>query len=566
MKSNNKQISWTVYFLKSGVLFILICITSTVAGKYTIPPPLPRDDRHIEKPQFKQYNMFANGVNRLSAETHVRFFDISRHIRSTTGNQIPAMNVDAFGEVPDCSWFTNRNGREAMSLEAIARGPHTGSGPDTSGEWQVIKAKTDGMSPGFWIKDSRGDRYIIKFDPLGYPELTTGAEVISSKILYAAGYNVPENYVTVFNPEKVTLAEKVKFTDSRGRKRAMKQSDLDEIFRRIDRQSNGMIRAHASKFIPGTPVGSFRFAGTRGDDPNDFIPHEHRRELRGLLVISSWIQHYDNNLSNTFDSYVIENGRGYVKHYLIDFGGTFGASMHGPQPGNYGNEKVLDLPLIFTRILSFGFYRKQWERWDTIPFKSVGTWESKTFDPRKYQFNTPVESMQNMTEEDAFWGAKIVMSFTDEQIDTLVSEGHYSDTKAQAYVAEILKERRDKIGRAYFSRLCPLDNFYLEIQSESNIRLHFEDLAVKGNLTESGEAEYNYGISKNGSKLNWKNAEIIKEMYVPLSDEDFENLNDGFLTIAIQSRHGEGKWSKVMYVYLHTSDSVNQPVIAGLER
>ena len=566
MKSLNDQIYYKMLFLKSGVLFILLSITVAAAGQYTIPHPPPRDDTHIQKPQFKQYNMFGNGVNRLSAETHARFFDLSRHIRRVTDNPIPAKNVDAFGEVPDCSWFTNRNGEKKMSLETVARGPHTGNGPDTTGEWKVIKAKTDGMSPGFWIEDSRGDRYIIKFDPLGYPELATGAEVISSKILYAAGYNVPENYVTVFNPAKVTLSDNVTFTDRRGRKRAMKRTDLYDIFSRIDQQADGMIRAHASKFIPGTPVGSFRFVGTRKDDPNDFIPHEHRRELRGLLVIGSWIQHYDNNLSNTFDSYIVENGRGYIKHYLIDFGGTFGASMYGPQPDNYGNEKVLDLPLIFARILSLGFYRKQWEQWDTIPYKSAGTWESKTFDPRKYRFNTPVESMENMTEQDAFWGAKIVMSFTDEQIDTLVTEGHYSDPEVQAYVAKILKERRDKIGRAYFSRLCPLDDFRLEEQHNGNIRLYFKDLAVKSNLADSGDIEYKYCTVKKNIGINWKHAEVVRSTYLSLSKEDFRNLNDSFLTVAVKSRRGKGKWSRAMHVYLHAPDTVNQPVIAGLER
>lgn len=553
-------------FICNAIVFLLVGRVIITADTYSVPEPIPRDDQHSEKPEFVQYNMFGNCVSRVTAETHVRFFDVARQIRKISGNRMPAMNVDAFGEVPDCSWFTNRNGKNRMTLEAIVRGAHTGSGPDTAGTWQVIRAKTDGMSPGFWIKDSRNDRYIIKFDPKGYPELTTGAEVISSKILYAAGYNVPENYITVFAPSKVRVGKEVSFTDRRGRKRAMRQSDLDDIFNCIEKRADGLIRAHASKFIEGTPVGSFRFSGTRPDDPNDFIPHEHRRELRGLLVISSWIQHYDNNLSNTFDSYVIKNGSGYVKHYLIDFGGTLGASMHGPQPDNYGNERVLDLRLVLARLFTLGFYQKKWETWDTIPFTSVGAWESKTFEPRNYEFNTPVQSMENITEEDAFWGAKIVMSFSDEQIDALVKEGKYSDSHAERYISRILKERRDKIGRAYFSRLCPLDNFRLESNGESTFYLLFDDLAVKGHFVNKEDAMYRYTADGREGTITEKNATTITGNRIPLAIKQLPESDTACHAIQLQSRHGNEKWSDILKVYLQCHDSGTLPVLVGIQR
>lgn len=532
---------------------------------FEIPSPLPRDDRHIPKPEFVSYNVLKSGLDRLAAETHVRFFDLSRHIREWSDNRIEAMDVDAFDEVVNSSWFTNRNALHPMSLEEIARGPHISEGPDTSGEWTVTRAKIAGMAPGFFIEDSRGDKYIMKFDVIGYPELSTGAEVVSTKILFAAGYNVPENFVSVFDPKKVTMGEKVKFTDNRGRKRYMTMKDLEEIFKLVEYRPDGLIRGHASKFVEGVPVGSFRFKGTRPDDPNDFIPHENRRELRGLRVIGSWIQHYDTNLGNTFDSYVTENGRSYVKHYLIDFGGTFGSSIYGAMPATYGNVHNVDIPKTLLWILTLGFYVPPWERYDTIPHPSVGAWESKTFRPNRFRFINPCEAFVNMTDRDGYWGAKLVMSFTDEQIDILVHEGQYSNKDAETYIARILKERRDKIGNYYYSKVNPLDNFKLTENESGNYKLSFDDMMVKGNLIEKDAPEYKYKFSTGDMRLKWDDANKIKNPLIKIEKTKIPADLKKFWIAHIKSRYDSKKWSEEMRVYFQKSKDGTLKLV-GLRR
>ena len=76
--------------------------------------------------------------------------------------------------------------------------------------------------------------------------------------------------------------------------------------------------------LPGKILGGFRYAGTRPDDPNDIVPHEHRRELRALRVFGAWTNLTDLKAGNTLDTLVTENGRTFVKHYLQDVGSTFG--------------------------------------------------------------------------------------------------------------------------------------------------------------------------------------------------------------------------------------------------
>ena len=78
------------------------------------------------------------------------------------------------------------------------------------------------------VTDERGDSYLLKFDPPDYPEVATAAEVISTKLFYAIGYNVPENYLFYFQPEQLHLAPDAKLS-TRGKKRAFKQADLDRM-------------------------------------------------------------------------------------------------------------------------------------------------------------------------------------------------------------------------------------------------------------------------------------------------------------------------------------------------
>ena len=80
----------------------------------------------------------------------------------------------------------------------------------------------------------------------------------------------------------------------------------------------------AQSGLPGRVIGGFKYFGTRPDDPNDVVPHEHRRELRALQVFGGWTNLVDMKAGNTLDTVITENGRSVVRHYLQDVGSTFG--------------------------------------------------------------------------------------------------------------------------------------------------------------------------------------------------------------------------------------------------
>ena len=123
--------------------------------------------------------------------------------------------------------------------------------------------------------------------------------------------------------------------------------------------------------LPGKVLGGFKYEGTRPDDPNDVIPHEHRRELRALRVFGAWTNLTDMKAGNTLDTVVTEGGRGLVRHYLQDVGSTFGVGANGPHEWNEGWEHIYEGGPSRKRLFTFGF---DCSAWQTAPYESTPPW------------------------------------------------------------------------------------------------------------------------------------------------------------------------------------------------
>jgi hypothetical protein len=342
------------------------------------------------------------------------------------------------------------------------------------GKWRIVAAKRAGITPGFIVTDARGVIYFLKFDPVANPEMSTGADVIGSKFFFALGYNVPENYIVKFDRERLFIDEKTTFTDPFGKKRSMAERDVNEILLQVPKDAQGRYRAVASLALTGEPIGEFRFHGTRRDDPNDVIAHEHRRDLRGLFVFCAWLGHDDSRAINTFDSLVPENGIRYVKHYLIDFGSILGSASTTPNSARSGNQHLFAMRPSAAQIFSLGLYVPEWARAEFPDIPAVGRFRYVGFDPEQYKTEYPNPAFLNRLPDDTFWAAKHVMAFTDEEIRAIVKTAEYSEERAENWIVKCLIERRDQIGRRYFGAVLPLDDFRVE-QGE----LRFDDLAVR---------------------------------------------------------------------------------------
>ena len=394
-----------------------------------------------------------------------------------------ALDINTVDEVPDSSWFENRIGARAMSIAEIATGPD-GLGP-AAGPWTVTAAKTEGITPGLQMKDSKGQLYFIKFDPPSNPELGTGAEIIATKLLYAAGYHVPENYIVVVGREDLRVAPGATTHRPDGTKRSMTEGDLTSVLLKAARRADGRYRIVASKALTGKPLGPFAYYGVRTDDPNDTIPHEHRRTLRGLRVFAAWINHVDVKSENSLDTLIRDDtGRSVVRHHLIDFNATLGSAGIGPADRRSGHEYILDRRPILLSLFTFGMYVRPWL---TIPYPdipSVGRFEGDRFEPAQWKSTFPNRAMLNARPDDTFWAARRVMSFSDEAIRAVVAGADYSDPRAADAIAAALMKRRDRIGREWIASINPLVDFAIDDGST----LTFRNAAVTAGLSTSAVA------------------------------------------------------------------------------
>jgi hypothetical protein len=382
-----------------------------------------------------------------------------------------AKNINTIDEVPDSSWFTNRIGTTAITADAITRGPIVGAPPDPS-RWVLIREKTSGVHPGFTAKDAKGETWFLQFDPPTNPEGATAAVVVATKIFWALGYNQVESYLTTFDPKNVEIDPKATVKRPSGKRTPFTHDDINAILERVARNADGTYRVIAGRQIPGY-LGNFLFEGMRTDDPNDLVPHEHRRELRALRVFGAWTNLTDLKAANTLDALATVNGRTTVKHYLQDVGSTFGM-CNDFHEWDLSWEHFYQGDTTLKRFFSFGFALSPWQTVPYQEYRSIGKFEGDVFDPRNWRPQTPTTAYLELRDDDAFWAARRVAAFTDELIRAAVHTGQFSDPAAEKLLGDVLIKRRNKIASIYLTAVNPVVNPRLDAGG----RLTIENAAV----------------------------------------------------------------------------------------
>ncbi len=399
-----------------------------------------------------------------------------------------ALDVNAFGKVPDSSWFQNRIGRAPLSLQEIRRGPNRHAPPATS-RLLVKVGETGGVTPGFVVEDARGQDWIVKFDHPAFPGLASGAEVVSTKLLHAAGYFVPENHVVTVNIEAFELAPGATTLDDYNRTVPFTNLLLQEDLNQLNPSPTGQLRAMFSRALPGVPLGPAPFHGTRPDDPNDTIDHLRRRSLRGLWVFYAWLNNTDAKYSNSLDVFLRTTPKlGFVRHYLIDFGTALGATGKGPKPIKEGYEYTVDWASIEQRIATLGIQYPYWATVKRSPQRAVGNFEGRVFDPARWKPRYPCSIFQAADRKDTFWAGAILAHFGALEVAEAVSTGDYEEVEAAESITLSLLSRRNKLIAHAFRGTSPLDDPRVSRRNE----LRLTDLEVLAGLTDPSVVEYRW--------------------------------------------------------------------------
>ena len=415
------------------------------------------------------------------------FVDLTSNL--VAGGKTPvarrAANINTVGEVPNSSWFTNRVGYRPVSAQEIANGPNTSTGP-AAGAWTITSSKSDGVTPGFTVKDSTGQRWFLKFDPPGHRAMATGTEVAVTKLMWALGYHVPENHIAYLHRDQLVIGEGAKFTLPGRKPRPMRRGDVDTLLRRANREADGSYRVVASKALPGKPVGRVKFADTRPDDPNDVVPHQDRRELRAYGVFAAWLNHVDAKAINSLDVLVSENGMSYVRHYLIDFGSALGSGGVGPADYWAGSEYLVQPRDVARQMVSFGLSVPKWRTTPFFESRAIGRLplHNGDFHPDLWKPRVPNQAFLHARADDKFWAAQRLAALSTELIRAAVRSGEFGDAAAEEFLVRALAQRRDAITRVYLPALNPIASPALDAAG----MLTFRNAAVEADVARVPQA------------------------------------------------------------------------------
>lgn len=515
--------------MKRTILFITFLMMTGCSTTYNLRYPPERWLRDNDKVPIELKKMvknerqfYAGGITGQMISLMEHSEGISEIATSPMRGHLEAVNLNNFDEVADSTWFTNRVGRTGrVDIDALG---FTFTPPFTVYEAGMI-------SENRWllvVRDAEKKKYTITFDESGKDEMATGGEVITSNLLYAAGYNVQRIKIVALGRKDIKLNMSVSCSGTKVASCPFTVKTLEEFFKKKKDTRVAIAELPDAYFL-----GRFKFKGKRREDTNDRITHENRRELRGYRVFASLLNISNAGERNALDVFVqTSEGKGYIRHYLV----FFSKALSGIGDIKKTNMKsATQYRRAVGNLFAFGLYDPYWTASEPEVQESVSDFNARAFAPGKWNSSKMTVAFREMTARDAFWASKLLARFTDGDIRDIVKMAKFSDPKIEEFVTENLIVRRNKITIYWFSKINPLDDFELRPSGNGYV-ITFNDL-----YPARGALHWFRLTTKNATRTlyEWPQA---PEHFVTISAETLNKMDEG-KTYMLQTR-GKGKNDK----------------------
>jgi hypothetical protein len=354
----------------------------------------------------------------------------------------PAQDVNALDEVPLSSWFAGARSAAAAGEAAALR---------SAGPFVVEAGRVQGDEPYLIVRDPDGGRYLLSVDAHADSERGARAAVVASRLLHAAGFPAPPGRPARVARETLTLSDGAVEQGEFGGTSDLTGAEIDRLFPTPQRT------AALFELPDGVMLGGFRERGTRAGDPNDRIPHEHRRSLRGLAPLCAWLDHRRLDEAHTLDLYASEGQ--HVQHLL-----THLTAALGVEDALAAARRSPDRP--------------------PSPFGGPG------FDPLAWQPRQPYAPFLEAGWGDLLWGVRVMLEIPESELRDAVEAARFARTEDAAFLAGALRERRSQIARAWLGRLNGAIGFRVLERAAGRWQLTCEDLAARHGLRQADETSF----------------------------------------------------------------------------
>ena len=347
----------------------------------------------------------------LAASTSL--YEMTYNLFVTAGYKpsgVRAQNINTIDEVPDSSWFTNRIGTTTDHGRGDRARPATSGAPPDPSHWVLMREKTVGRASRLHGQGRQGRDLVPRVRSAATSRKARPASVVDRDEALLGARLQPGGVVSddVRSEEGRVSIRRRPFAGPPARARRSRTDDINASSRTSRSNADGTYRVIAGRLIPGKILGDFLFAGTRPDDPNDLVPHEHRRELRALRVFGAWTNLTDLKAANTLDALVTENGRARrqalpagrrldVRH--VQRPPRVGSELGALLPGRHDEEAALLVRLRAQPVADGA---------TTSSTRRSASSKAIVFDPRKWRPQTPTTAYMELRDDDAFWAARRV--------------------------------------------------------------------------------------------------------------------------------------------------------------